>query len=419
MKLLLIMMFVLNLYGNEYFELVSKAYKNGLRPVPSNLESLLYELKLEQNDISKEKVLLGKKLFFEKELSKSKNISCASCHSFNKGGADSIPTAIGYKNLKNPFHLNTPTVLNTAFSKRLFWDGREKILKEQAKGPLQAPFEMAITPRLAEQRIKEKVPYQELFKNVFGNDEITFDKIAEAISSYEKTLVTKGRYDKFLTGDENALNKNEKEGLELFITKGCAGCHNGIALGGQELRKFPLTYHNIWSLATPNRIEYTKKKYLDTLAVLKNMNINKDEQRIEYLKSSMGSEDYKLISEGFFHHVKKEEKPKILISTSCTTCHLNNYTELKKDISTKISFPFENKGGFLGSKSKEKYFRVPLLRNIIQTKPYFHNGSVDKLEEAIKIMGTYQTRNNLSDKEIDKIISFLKSVDGTMVEYIK
>jgi cytochrome c peroxidase len=62
---------------------------------------------------------------------------------------------------------------------------------------------------------------------------------------------------------------------------------------------------------------------------------------------------------------------------------------------------------------------VPLLRNIIQTKPYFHNGSVDKLEEAIKIMGTYQTRNNLSDKEIDKIISFLKSVDGTMMEYIK
>ncbi|TLP40780.1 cytochrome-c peroxidase [Arcobacter arenosus] len=419
MKLLLMVLIVINLYGDEYFELVLKAYKNGLRPAPSNLKSLLYELKLEQADISKQKVLLGKKLFFEKELSKSRDISCASCHSFSKGGADSIPTAIGYKGLKNPFHLNTPTVLNTAFSKRLFWDGREKTLKEQAKGPLQAPFEMAITPKLAVQRIKEKVPYQQLFKNAFGSEEITFDKIAKAISIYEKTLLTKSRYDNFLTGDKNALSKNEKEGLSLFITKGCAGCHNGIALGGQELRKFPLTYHTIWSLSTPNHIEQIKKNYFDTLSLLNNMNIYTDKQKIEYLKSSMGSKNYKLINEGFFNHVKEEEKSKILTSSACTSCHLSNSTELKRDLSTKISFPFENKGGFLGLRSKEKYFRVPLLRNIVQTKPYFHNGSVDKLEEVIKIMGIHQTRNNLSNNEINKIISFLKSVDGTIVEYIK
>jgi cytochrome c peroxidase len=413
------MMFVINLFANEDFELISKAYKNGLRPVPSNFESLLHELKLEHNDISRQKVLLGKKLFFEKELSKNADISCASCHSFQKGGVDAIPTAIGHKGLKNPFHLNTPTVLNAAFSKNLFWDGGTKTLKEQAKGPLQAPFEMAITPKLAEERIMNKSPYKQLFKDAFGSDEITFDKIAKAIAIYEKTLVTKGRYDNFLTGDENALNKNEKEGLNLFITKGCVGCHNGIALGGQELRKFPLTYHKIWSLKTPKTIEKLKKQYFAVLSMLEAKDLKTDRQKLEFIKSSMGNEDFKLIDEGFFHRVVKSQKSKIITSTACNTCHISNSVKVKKSIIMKIPFPIENQGGFLGSKDKEKYFRVPLLRNIIQTKPYFHNGSVEKLEEAIKIMGTHQTRSNLNEQEIDKIIAFLKSVDGKMVEYIK
>ncbi|RXJ56470.1 cytochrome-c peroxidase [Candidatus Marinarcus aquaticus] len=419
MKCILIILMSICLFATEDFELITKAYKNGLRPVPSDLESLLLELKLEYKNVSKEKVVLGKKLFFEKELSKNRDISCASCHNFKKGGADGIPTAIGHKGLKNPFHLNTPTVLNTAFSKKLFWNGETDTLKEQAKGPLQAPFEMAITPELAEKRIKEKTPYKELFKYAFGSDKISFEKIVEAIAVYEKTLVTKGRYDKFLTGNENALSSNEKEGLNLFITKGCVGCHNGIGLGGQEIRKFPLTYHHIWSLTTPQRIAQIKRNYFTVLSMLKNKNFNTNEQKIDYIKYSMGFEDFKLMDKGFFHRIVDNQRLKVMTSTACNSCHVNNQTEVKKSIITKIPFPFENKGDFLGSKSKEKYFRVPLLRNIVQTKPYFHNGSVNKLQDAINLMGVHQTRNQLTPKEIDDLVAFFKSVDGEIVEYLK
>ena len=419
MKYLLIILISISLFASENFELISKAYQNGLRPVPSNLESLLHELKLQYENVSKEKVVLGKKLFFEKELSQNRDISCASCHNFKKGGADGIPTAIGHKGLQNPFHLNTPTVLNTAFSRKLFWDGETDTLKEQAKGPLQASFEMAITPKLAEKRIKEKTPYKQLFKDAFGSNKISFEKIVEAIAVYEKTLVTKGRYDEFLMGNENALSSNEKEGLNLFITKGCIGCHNGIGLGGQEIRKFPLTYHNIWSLATPQRIAQIKRNYFDALSMLKNKNFNNEKQKIDYIKYSMGFEDFELMDKGFFHRIVDNQRLKVITSTACNSCHVNNQTEVKKSIVKKIPFPFENKGNFLGSKSKEKYFRVPLLRNIVQTKPYFHNGSVNKLRDAINLMGIHQTRNQLTPKEIDNLVAFFKSVDGEIIEYLK
>lgn len=84
-----------------------------------------------------EKIHLGKKLFFDK------NLSYASCHDIAQGGGDGKPTATGYHNLKYPNHLNTPTVLHTAFSKHFFWDGRVSSLREQAKGPTLAAFEMA------------------------------------------------------------------------------------------------------------------------------------------------------------------------------------------------------------------------------------------------------------------------------------
>ncbi len=127
-------------------------------------------------------------------------------------------------------------------------DGRSKSLENQATGPLQANFEMAITPELAEERIRAKKEYQKFFLEAFENEEISFEKIVKAISIYERTLLTRGKFDDFLDGDLEALTFLEKEGLELFITKSCVGCHTGIGLGGQELRRFPLVHHTIWSM---------------------------------------------------------------------------------------------------------------------------------------------------------------------------
>jgi len=372
MKTTLLILLTTSVFALSDFELMTLAYKNKLRPVPNDLESLRVKLKMTQEELSQEKITLGKKLFFEKDLSLGKDISCATCHSFESGGADGKPTAVGHLGQKNPFHLNTPTVLNSVFSRYYFWNGRSNTLSDQAKGPLQAPFEMSITPELAQKRIAGKKEYVDLFQKAYGSGDITFEKIADAIATYEKTIVTRGRYDDYLLGYVDALSQNEKEGLELFITKGCVGCHNGAGLGGEAMRKFPLVYHKAWSMDTPKNVQ-------------------------------------KLFEDGY---LDKNEKVK------CTDCHSGDSHKVKEELLTKTAFPFENKGEFLGANNK-KYFRVPLLRNVVRTKPYFHNGSVEKLEDAIKIMGIHQVRTNLDDKEIQKIISFLKAVDGEVVNFIK
>ena len=417
MKYLLFTLLIINLFAIDDLKLLKLAYNSGLKPVPANFEALLIALNTNEQELSKEKITLGQKLFFDKNLSLNRDISCASCHSFDKGGADSKSTAIGHKNQENPFHLNTPTVLNTAFSKKYFWNGRSGTLQEQAKGPLQASFEMSITPQLAEQRIGGKEEYKQLFINAYGSSEITFDKIALAISTYEKTLITKGRYDDFLLGDFHALNKKEKEGLELFIKKSCVGCHNGIGLGGQVLRKFPLVYHSVWSMAKPIEIKVLQTKYNNFLTEMNALHFTNDTAKLEYIKSKMGKKDFQLLQKGFFDHIEKNDSLKAIITSSCAHCHEKDTTNIKNNLVQEFAFPFENKGGFLGATEPKKYFRVPLLRNVINTQPYFHNGSIEKLEDTIKIMGIHQSRTNLSDNEIEKIISFLKAVNGEIINY--
>ena len=90
---------------------------------------------------------------------------------------------------------------------------------------------------------------------------------------------------------------------------------------------------------------------------------------------------------------------------------------LNPNIKIKTSpFPFENIGGFLG-KDDKKLFRVPILRNISKTAPYFHNGSVNKLEEAVRIMSKYQLGNEFNQKDIEDVVAFLKALDGELVKY--
>ena len=386
--------------------LLELAYKNALKPMPSDLTSLASTLGIKQTELSKEKIALGKKLFFEKELSLGQNISCATCHSFDKGGADARATAIGHKNQENPSHLNTPTVLNTAFSKRLFWDGHAQTLQDQAKGPLQAPFEMAITPQLAQERIAKVPAYRQMFFQAFGTTEVTFEKIVDAIAAYEKTLITRGRYDDFLLGYFDALSEEEKEGLELFITKGCVGCHNGVGLGGKVMRKFPLTYHSVWSMEKPALILELQKKYDRFL---------EDKKQRQTLQEYLGDKNSTLLKEGFFAQVEPSKVESIMSTVACTYCHEHNSDTIKQNLLASTAFPFENKGGFLGAQNSTKYFRVPLLRNVVRTKPYFHNGSIERLEEAIKIMGIHQSRVRLDDTEIQKIIAFLKATDGKIL----
>jgi cytochrome c peroxidase len=212
---------------------LQKSAKEIFQPIPATPPQL------QNNPITRDKVELGKMLYFDPRLSASHLISCNTCHSIGLGGADLQTTSVGHGWQKGP--RNAPTVLNAVFNVAQFWDGRAKDLAEQAKGPVQASVEMNSAPALAVSTLKSMPAYVALFEKAFPNAEgpVTFDNMANAIEAFEATLLTpNSRFDLFLKGDESALDAAEKEGLGLFMGKGCSGCHGGINVGGQDYFPF-------------------------------------------------------------------------------------------------------------------------------------------------------------------------------------
>ncbi len=207
-------------------ELMRQA-KAAFKPIPSRAAEL------KGNPSSPAKVELGKMLFFDPRLSSSWLISCNTCHNLGLGGVDALETSIGHQWQKGP--RNSPTVLNAVLNIAQFWDGRAKDLREQAKGPVQATVEMNSTPERTVETLRSMPGYVEQFQRAFpGEPEaLTFDNMAKAIEVFEATLLTPdSSFDKYLKGEDDALNNAEKEGLRLFMSKGCRSCHGGVNLGG-------------------------------------------------------------------------------------------------------------------------------------------------------------------------------------------
>lgn len=205
------------------------AAKENFQAIPTNVKDGYKQLK--NNPATDAKYELGKMLYFEPRLSKSQLISCNTCHNLSFGGDDYQETSIGHGWQKGP--RNAPTVLNAVYNTVQFWDGRAADLKEQAKGPIQAGVEMAATPEYVVEVLNSMPEYVALFKKAFPKDKnaVSFDNLASAIEIFEATLLTpNSKFDKFLKGDANALNKQEKAGLAAFIDKGCTTCHSGINL---------------------------------------------------------------------------------------------------------------------------------------------------------------------------------------------
>lgn len=296
--------------------LQSDAKKAGLKPIPASKAALTKLTSNPANPTTSAKVELGKILYMDPRLSKSGLISCNSCHNVGLGGSDGMSSAIGHKWTSNPHHLSSPTVYNAVFYAQQFWDGRSPHLEDQAQGPIQAGPEMAAPKEHVTGVINSIPQYVTMFQKAYGKSvKITFEKIADTIAVFERTLVTPSRYDDFLNGNKKALTNAEQKGLKTFIDKGCATCHNDIALGG-TMQAF------------------------GAVAAYKHANV----------------------------------------------------------------------GDFKGDKNG--MVRVPTLRNITQTAPYFHNGQIATLGEAIKEMGRIQLGVALSDDETASIETFLKSLDG-------
>ena len=206
--------------------LLQKAQK-AFKPIPKSAPVL------KSNPANPAKVELGKMLWFDPRLSSSWLISCNTCHNLSLGGVDLLETSIGHGWQKGP--RNSPTVLNAVFNIAQFWDGRAKDLKEQAMGPVQAAVEMNSTPDRTVKTLRSIPAYIDHFKQAFPGqaDPVTFENMARAIESFEATLITpQSRFDQYLEGKPDAITAAEKKGLNLFLSKGCVSCHNGVNLGG-------------------------------------------------------------------------------------------------------------------------------------------------------------------------------------------
>lgn len=382
-----------------------KAYVAGMRSIPEDLDTMKYMLDSEEIPITSERVSLGKKLFFDKRLSKNGEISCATCHNLEKGGVDGLPTAIGHDGLPNPNHLNAPTVYNSAFAAQLFWDGRSPSLQDQAKGPIQAGFEMAAKPEEIEQVVNNDALYPLLFREAIGKEAVTFDDVTSVIASYEKTLLTRSAYDRFLDGDDTALTHLEQQGMELFIDLGCLGCHSGIALGGESMQRFPMRRHKADSMDR----SLTKRKFLKDYINFSKKKFMHEENRYDYLLLTINADEIEFLKEGYFDALPEAQREQA-VTQGCIVCHEN------KPLMKEISYPFENEGGFMGQEGT-RFYRVPILRNISLTAPYFHNGVIKELEDVVSLMGTHQLRRELDQEQIEKLVVFLKSLEGQKVDY--
>jgi cytochrome c peroxidase len=181
------------------------------------------------------KVALGGRLFNDPKLSGDGSISCASCHNLNTGGVDRKPRSRGVGGMEGG--INAPTVFNSGFNFRQFWDGRAETLEDQIDGPLQNPVEMAGTWPKALAAIAEDPQYAAAFNTLY-RDGIQMRNVKDAIATFERSLITpNSRFDRFLRGDQTALNAEEQAGYELFKQIGCTSCHQGLNIGGNMYQK--------------------------------------------------------------------------------------------------------------------------------------------------------------------------------------
>ncbi|MBB5636920.1 cytochrome c peroxidase [Pedobacter cryoconitis] len=201
------------------------------------LDSLYFDL------MEQPKVKLGQLLFFDPLLSGSNQISCSSCHDPEISWADKRSVALGNDHLTG--NRNTPSLLNVAARKSLFWDGRAATLEQQAEGPLTAHHEMNMKTSLLAKKLGKIKAYKALFKQAYGTDQITYPEILEALSEFQKTITSRtSRFDRFMEGEYQALNDQEIQGLHLFRTKArCMNCHNGKYLTDEDFHNIGLTYY--------------------------------------------------------------------------------------------------------------------------------------------------------------------------------
>ncbi len=305
-----------------------------------------------------ELVELGRLLFFDERLSGDAGLACAYCHQPEKGWGDGQPLSEGYPG--SPYFRNAPTLLNAAFQKQLYWDGRLSgaDLPTLVRDHLTEAHFMNADGRLLQERMKQVPEYVEMFERAFGKGDPSFGKILNALAAFEQTLVSRNvPFDRYLKGDQGALSAEAKQGLALFMGKaGCIQCHSGPLLSDGQYHALGVP-ENPRIVGEPER-HITLRRFNRTLGVPNAVNLREDVGR---------------------YAVTKERKD-------------------------------------------WKAFRSPTLRELKYTAPYMHNGTLATLADVVEFYnrggGNALPKSpllkplGLSEAEKRALVAFLESLSG-------
>jgi cytochrome c peroxidase len=180
------------------------------------------------NPYSAARVELGRNLFFDPRLSKNAMVSCATCHPPEHAFSGGDPLPVGVTG--TPLRRRPPTLINRAYGRSQFLDGRAATLEEQISGPMFAADEMSTNSEAVAAAVSRIAGYARLFENAFGDGAVTFERISQALASFERTILSgNSPYDRFVAGDKHALSNDARRGLEIFTRTGeCSECHSGF-----------------------------------------------------------------------------------------------------------------------------------------------------------------------------------------------
>ena len=213
-----------------------KSYK---LKIPLGLDEEAFKVP-QDNPMTREKIELGRLLFFDKRLSANNTIACASCHIPELAFTDGQSVSSGIHHLQGG--RSAPTAINRGFSEAQFWDGRAPMLEDQSIGPFANPIEHGFSNH---DELVAKISmfdgYKKMFKNVFGTDNIKKEHVGKAIASFQRTLISgNSPFDRFdYDGDEKALSESAKRGKKLFFGKArCNLCHFGTNFSDEK-------FHNV------------------------------------------------------------------------------------------------------------------------------------------------------------------------------
>jgi cytochrome c peroxidase len=321
------------------------------------------------NPQTPEKISLGQKLFFERRLSVDGAVSCSTCHDPQLAFTDRKPLSVGIKGRVG--QRNAPTILNALYNKTQFWDGRVDTLEEQAANPIVNAFEMG-HPNLdaAVAQIASVEEYQQAFQRVFGRAPNGPD-LLRAIASYERTQLSfDSPFDRFIAGDNNAIDASAKHGWELFNTQArCNKCH-------------ALT----------------------------------DSQR-----------DVTLFTDNDFHNIGIGIIRHNVVALAGQAEKLINSADTAAIDRAAIQTDMSALGRFLITK-KEKdtaSFKTPDIRNVLVTGPYFHDGSqatlwdvIDHYNKGDGLQNPYLDEDiqplALTETDIDDLVAFMASLTSAI-----